>query len=385
MTSVADRPTASSTTTRAIGGGWRTGDPPAFRKFVDIGAIALEVGSTLPDVRIAYETWGTLNRAGDNAVFIAHALTGDAHVEGPTAAGQPTPGWWAGLIGPGAYIDTDKYFVVASNVLGGCQGSTGPSSVAPDGRAWGSRFPFLTIRDLVHTESLVADHLGITEFAAVVGGSMGGMRAIEWPIMYPDRVANAIVLGSSAYATSDQIAWCAPQIAAIEADPHWQAGDYYDTEFSPSVGLGIARSIAHVTYRSEYELATRFGRDAQPGECPLGGRGRYAVESYLDYHRDKLTARFDAGSYVGLTRAMNSHDIARGRGTLADALVDASADLHVAYVNSDRLYPPRLSTEIVANAPVGRANLTEIQSDFGHDGFLIEIEQVGQLIQSVLS
>lgn len=385
MTSVADRPAAPPTAPHHAVGGWRPGDPVGFRQFVDIGAIQLEIGGTLPAVRVAFESWGTLNAAGDNAVFIAHALTGDAHVDGPAAPGQLTPGWWSGLIGPGRYIDTDRYFVVASNVLGGCQGTTGPWSPAPDGRAWGSRFPFLTIRDLVRTEALLADRLGITKFAAVIGGSMGGMRAIEWPVMYPDQVANAIVLASSAYATSDQIAWCAPQIAAIEADRHWNGGDYYDSDSAPVAGLGIARSIAHVTYRSEYELATRFGRDAQSGEQPLGGRGRYAIESYLDHHRDKLTARFDAGSYVVLTRAMNSHDLARGRGSLADALAAVTANLHVASITSDRLYPPRLSTEIVQTAPAGRARLIEIQSDFGHDGFLIELEQVGQLIRSVLS
>ena len=366
-------------------GGWREGDPIADRKFADIGAISLELGGELPDVRVAYETWGTPNAAGDNAVLIEHALTGDAHVVGEAGPGQPTAGWWDGLIGPGRYLDTDRYFVVAANVLGGCQGTTGPSSLAPDGRAWGSRFPFVTVRDQVHAERRLADLLEITRFRAVIGGSMGGMRAIEWPLMYPDRVARAVVLASTPYATADEIAWCAPQLAAIEADPAWHGGDYYETGEAPTVGLGIARSIAHITYRSEYELTTRFGREPQPGENPLGGRGRYAVESYLDHHRDKLIGRFDAGSYVVLTRAMNAHDIARGRGDLASAVRGIQAHVHVVGVSSDRLYPVRLSEELYAALPEDRRELAVIDSPYGHDGFLIELDAVGKIINDALA
>ncbi|QHC02428.1 homoserine O-acetyltransferase [Epidermidibacterium keratini] len=365
-------------------GGWRPGDPVADRKFASLGALRLELGTTLPDVEIAYESWGTLNAAGDNAVLIEHALTGDAHVVGAAGPGQPTPGWWDGLIGPGRYLDTDRYFVIASNVLGGCQGTTGPSSLAPDGRAWGSRFPFVTVRDQVHAERRLADLLGITTFRAVIGGSMGGMRAIEWPLMYPDRVARAVVLASTPYATADEIAWCAPQLAAIEADPAWHGGDYYETDEAPTVGLGIARSIAHVTYRSEYELTTRFGREPQPGENPLGGQGRYAVESYLDHHRDKLIGRFDAGSYVVLTRAMNAHDIARGRGDLASAVSEIQAQVSVVGVSSDRLYPVRLSEELYAALPEDRRELAIIDSPYGHDGFLIELDAVGKIINDAV-
>ena len=384
---MADRPTCNTPDAARRGdhvGGWREGDLVADRKFVDVGAVELERGGALAQVRVAYESWGTLNATGDNAVFIAHALTGDAHVEGPAGPGQPTPGWWDGLIGPGKYLDTDKWFVIASNVLGGCQGTTGPSSLAPDGKPWGSRFPFITIRDQVRVEALLATQLGITKFGAVIGGSMGAMRALEWPIMYPDRVAAAVVLASSGYATSDQIAWCAPQIAAIESDPLWAGGDYYESGDAPTVGLGIARSIAHVTYRSEYELATRFGRDAQTGENPLGGGGRYAVESYLDHHRDKLVGRFDAGSYVVLTEAMNSHDIGRARGGIKAALSGLKATLYVAAVNSDRLYPTRLSEELAEAAPAGKSDLTIIDSPYGHDGFLIELDRVGALIKYAL-
>nr|WP_284291690.1 homoserine O-acetyltransferase [Angustibacter aerolatus] len=263
-----------------VTGHWRPGDPVGHRRFAEVGTITLEARGALPDVTVAYETWGTLNAAVDNAVLVLHALTGDSHVAGPAGDGHPTPGWWDGLVGPGRALDTDRWFVVAPNVLGGCQGTTGPSSVAPDGRAWGSRFPFLTVRDQVEAEVRLADALGIGTWASVVGGSMGGMRVVEWAVTHPDRVASALVLASTAAASADQIAWCAPQVAAIRADPAWQGGDYHDQDGpGPVTGLGIARRIAHATYRSADELDARFGRRAQGDEQPLGGGGRYAVES----------------------------------------------------------------------------------------------------------
>ncbi|ONI75445.1 homoserine O-acetyltransferase [Kribbella sp. ALI-6-A] len=370
-----DRPPVTDPSPGQVAGGWRAGDPAGARRFVTVGELPLEYGGSLPGVTIAYETWGRLNAAADNAVLICHALTGDAHVVGPAGPGQPTPGWWDGLIP--AYLNPDDWYVVAANVLGGCQGSTGPSSPAPDGRAWGSRFPAITIRDQVAAEAALTDALGIDHWAAVIGGSMGGMRALEWPLLHPDRVATAVVLASTGYATAEQIAWCAPQLAAIESDPHWHGGDYYDTGEAPLTGLGIARRIAHVTYRSEYELATRFGRNPQ-------GDGRFAVESYLDHHATKLSTRFDAGSYVVLTRAMNSHDIGRDRGGLVQALDGLRARLVVAAVDSDRLYPPRLSAELVdAHPPSGPLHL--VKSPYGHDGFLLELDQVGRLIAEVLT
>ncbi|HET7476059.1 MAG TPA: homoserine O-acetyltransferase [Dermatophilaceae bacterium] len=358
--------------------------PLGRRQLVDIGDLVLEVGGRLPSVQLAYETWGRLNPARDNAVLVEHALTGDSHVAGPAGGGHPTPGWWDGLIGPGRPLDTDRWFVVASNVLGGCQGSTGPSSPAPDGRAWGSRFPFLTVRDQVAAEAALSDRLGIQSWAAVLGGSMGGMRALEWAVGHPDRVRTSIVLASGAAATAEQIAWCQPQVLAIRMDPNFHDGDYYDQPAGPLAGLGIARRIAHVTYRSEMELAARFGRGAQGREQPLGGGGRYAVESYLDHHASKLTRRFDANSYVVLTEAMSSHDVGRGRGGVRAALDRVSARLVVAAVDSDRLYPPRLSEEICA-APAAVGPTRMVHSDYGHDGFLIEIGQVGAIVREALS
>ncbi|MEV6413134.1 homoserine O-acetyltransferase [Kribbella sp. NPDC051718] len=359
-----------------VGGGWRPGDPVAGRRFAEIGDLRLESGAELPGVLVAYETWGRLNAARDNAVLICHALTGDAHVVGPAGPGQLTPGWWDGLIGSGRYVDPADWYVVAANVLGGCQGTTGPSSTAPDGKAWGSRFPAITIRDQVAAEAALATQLEIDKWTAVIGGSMGGMRALEWPLLYPDRVNTAIVLASTGYASAEQIAWCSPQLAAIESDPAWNQGDYYDTSEAPTTGLGIARRIAHITYRSEYELATRFGRNPQ-------GDGRFAIESYLDHHAHKLARRFDPGSYVALTKAMNTHDVGRNRGGLTKALQGLKSRLVIAAVDSDRLYPSRLSTELIdASKDAGPLHL--IKSPYGHDGFLIELDQVGALIAETL-
>ena len=370
-----------------VTGAWREGDPPGDRRFADVGDLHLETGGVLPGVRIAYETWGRLSPTGDNAVLVLHALTGDSHVTGPPGEGHPSAGWWEGVVGPGRPIDTNRWFVVAPNVLGGCQGSTGPASRAPDGRPWGSRFPFLTIRDQVAAEVRLADALGIRSWALVVGGSMGGMRALEWAVGEPDRVERAAVLCAGAAASADQIAWAHAQLTAIRADPGFAGGDYYEASpgHGPHTGLGIARRIAHTTYRSASELDTRFGRAAQAGEQPLGGGGRYAVESYLDHHADKLVHRFDAGSYVVLTQAMSSHDVGRGRGGIAAALARVRARTVVVAVDSDRLYPVRHAEEIVEHLPPGRGVLEVVSSAHGHDGFLVETGAVGGLLRRALT
>jgi len=365
-----------------VTGAWRAGQPDGHRRFADLGDVVLERGGRLPGVRVAYETWGTLNAAGDNAVLVEHALTGDSHVVGAAGPGHPSPGWWEGLVGPGRDLDTDRWFVVSANVLGGCQGSTGPSSAAPDGRPWGSRFPFITIRDQVAVEALLADLLGIERWAVVIGGSMGGMRVVEWAVGHPDRVAQAIVLASTAAATADQIAWAQPQLLAIRADPDFAGGDYYDRPRGPRTGMGIARRIAQTTYRSAAELDERFGRDVQPGEDPLGDGGRYAVESYLDYHSDKLARRFDANSYLVLTEAMNSHDVGRDRGGVAAALARVTASVVAVGVDSDRLYPVAQSERIAHGVRHGQVRI--IHSGCGHDGFLIEVDQVGAIVRDTL-
>lgn len=360
---------------------WLPGDDPGNRRFAEVGDISLESGQVLQDVQVAYECWGQLDDDRSNAILIEHALTGDSHVVGAADSAHPTPGWWEGLVGPGAPIDTDVWFVVAPNVLGGCQGTTGPSSPAPDGQAYGSRFPEITVRDQVAAEVALADILGVQRWAAVIGGSMGGMRALEWAVGQPDRVERAVVLASTAYATAEQIGWSAPQTMAIRHDPHFCGGDYYGQPFGPDAGLTIARQIAHVTYRSELELHDRFGRRPQ-SRSAAGTRSRFAIESYLAHHGVKLAGRFDANSYIVLTEAMNSHDIGRGRGGLANALSGFAGDLTVVAVDSDRLYPPRLSEEICAARPGTR--LVTVTSASGHDGFLTETDQVGELIIGVL-
>ena len=362
-------------------GAWRDGDPLGGRQwFATDRPLTLESGAVLPGYRLAYETWGTLNADRSNAVLIEHALTGDSHVTGAAGPGHPTPGWWDGLVGPDRVLDTARWFVVAPNVLGGCQGSTGPSSPAPDGRPWGSRFPLLTVRDQVAAEAALADALGIGTWAAVLGGSMGGMRSLEWAVDRPSRVAAVLVLAAPAQASAEQIAWSWPQLRAIELDPDWHGGDYHDRPRGPDVGLGVARRIAHITYRSEGELRERFGREPQAGEDPSSG-GRYAVESYLDHHADKLLGRFDAGSYVTLVRAMNSHDIGRGRGGVAAALRRITARTIVAGVDSDRLYPLYQQAEIAAGVA---EPLRVVSSPHGHDAFLIETDQVGKLVTELL-
>jgi len=346
------------------------------------GPLRTESGHVLDDVRVAYETWGRLAADRSNAVLVLHALTGDSHAAGPAGRGFPTAGWWDGLIGPGRALDTDRYFVVAPNALGGCRGTTGPSSPAPDGRAWGSRFPRLTIRDQVAAEVAAADAWGIGRWAAVVGGSMGGMRAVEWAVGHPDRVGALFLIATSAAASAEQIAWCATQVHAIRADPGWAGGDYHGlpAERGPWRGLGLARRIAHVTYRSEAELTARFGRDRQSGEEP---GGRFAVESYLDHHAAKLAARFDAGSYVALTEAMNSHDVGRGRGGVAAALAGVSAPAVVVAVDSDRLYPP-YQQQVLADGIAGAGPLRVVESPYGHDGFLLETDRVAPLVAELL-
>jgi homoserine O-acetyltransferase/O-succinyltransferase len=368
-----------------VTGAWRDGDHPGRRRFADIGGIRLEAGGALPAVRVAFETWGRLAPRRNNAVLVLHALTGDSHVAGESGTGHATPGWWNGLIGPGLALDTDRWFVVASNVLGGCQGTTGPASAAADGRPWGGRFPYVTVRDQVAVEALLADQLGIGRWALVLGGSMGGMRALEWAVTHPARVERLFVLASTPYATGDQIAWCAAQLAAIRGDANYRDGDYYEAPpgGGPHVGLGVARRIAHATYRSQPELNLRFGRRPQPGEQPLAGRGRYAVESYLDHQADKLVGRFDANSYVVLTEAMNSHDVGRGRGGTSAALHRVTARTAVAAIDSDRLYPVPLNQEI-ADAVPDCLPLHVISSPYGHDAFLIETDAVAELVHGLL-
>ena len=365
--------------------------PPAFAAqlpadgeltVVNIGALTLENGTVLDDVSIAVQRWGALSPNRDNVVVVLHALTGDSHITGPAGPDHPTPGWWDGVAGPGAPIDTDRWCAISTNVLGGCRGSTGPSSPAPDGKPWGSRFPAITVRDQVNADIAALAALGITQVAAVVGGSMGGARALEWTVGRPDTVRAALVLAVGARATADQIGTQSSQVSAIKADPDWQDGDYYGTGREPSVGMEIARRFAHLTYRGESELDDRFGNDAQGNEDPTNG-GRYAVQSYLEHQGGKLAARFDPGTYVALTDALSSHDVGRGRGGVAAALGNCAVPVVVGGITSDRLYPLRLQEELAELLP-GCTGLNVVDSIYGHDGFLVETDAVGELIRRTL-
>ena len=352
---------------------------------VDIGPLTLENGGVIDDVCIAVQRWGELSPARDNVVVVLHALTGDSHITGPAGPGHPTPGWWDGVAGPGAPIDTNRWCAVATNVLGGCRGSTGPSSRTCDGRPWGSRFPLISVRDQVEADVAALAALGITEVAAVVGGSMGGARALEWIVSHPDRVRAGLLLAVGARATADQIGTQTTQIAAIKSDPNWLGGDYHETGRTPDSGLRIARRFAHLTYRGETELDTRFANDGQGEEDPTPpfGGGRYAVQSYLEHQGEKLLARFDAGSYVTLTETLNSHDVGRGRGGVPAALRECPVPVVVGGITSDRLYPLRLQEELAELLP-GCAELQVVDSIYGHDGFLVESEAVGELIRKTL-
>jgi len=370
-------------------GAWREGDPAGNRQFISLGPMTLERGGELPAVHVAYESFGTLNTSASNAILIVHALTGDSHVSGGPGSGHPTAGWWSGMVGPGKAIDTEQWFVVAPNILGGCQGTTGPSSTAPDGSQWGARFPYVTIRDQVAVQLALSDELGIGRWAAVIGGSMGGMQALEWAVGNPERLDRVAVLAAPAQSSADSIASNSVQLEAIRMDASFAGGDYYDAADGegPYQGLALARRMALLNYRSSTELNDRFERSWQSGLSPLGGGGRYAVESYLDFHGNKFTRRFDANSYITLVEAMSSHDVGRGRGGTAAALSRATAKALVLGIDSDRLFPVADQEVVALHLP---GNLDGdvphvISSLFGHDGFLIEDRMVGAQVARLLA
>ena len=306
-----------------VTGAWLEGDDPGDRKFIKIGDLLLENGETLPDITIAYQSWGTLNAQKSNAILVNHAMTGWSDV----------PGWWPQMVGPGLPFDTDKYF---------------------------------------------SDALGIDKYLLAVGPSLGGMRSLEWAVQLPERVSAICTIGSSAVATGDQIGTFSVQIQAIKSDPHFNGGDYYEQERGPVDGMGIARRIAHLTYRTESEMDVRFGRQLQGDET-----GRYAVQSYLDHQANKLAKRFDANTYIALTDAMNSHDIGRERGGVVKALASVKVPVVVVSIDTDRLFVPRLQVEISELVPTAEPPIV-ISSEFGHDGFLVESEAMGAAIRHAL-
>jgi len=370
-------------------GAWRAGDNLGDRKFSHVFSLALESGETLNQAILSYETWGEINADKSNAILVLHALTGDSHTTGPSAPGHPTTGWWSGLIGPELAIDTNKFFVVTPNVLGGCQGSTGPASLDANGQEYGPQFPQLTIKDQALSFEVLAEQLGISKWFSIVGGSMAGMHAMEMVIKSPKSAQRLAILAAPPFTTADQIALNTVQLEAIRSDANFAGGSYYDAKpgFGPHRGLALARRMALLNYRSPKELNERFGRTWQSKVSPLTEAGKYAVESYLDFHGNKFVRRFDANSYVTLVNAMSSHDVGRGHDSVEAALQIISCPTLVIGVDSDRLFPLS-GQQLIADSINGELHggkLHVIQSEYGHDGFLIELDAVGKLLQDFLS
>ena len=376
-------------------GAWRPGDPVGHRRFAKVAVdrpFVLEGGGQLRSISVAYETWGELAPDAGNAVLVCHALTGDSHAGGGAGPGHSAAGWWDGLIGPGRALDTDRWFVVCANVLGGCQGSTGPASPVPDephDRPYGSAFPVVSVRDMVRTQVAVARDLGVERWLCVVGGSMGGMQVLEWGVMFPERVRSLVPIATSAAASAQQIAFGSAGRKAIRLDPRWRGGDYYDAPAGegPTEGLALARSIAQITYRSDDVFTDRFGREVVE---PLDGFSlwqRFQVERYLEYHGAKLARRFDANSYLCLTKAMDLHDLARGRGGLREALGRISVPTLIMGISSDTLYPTYQQRQLCELLAAGgcASEYVEIDSRHGHDGFLLELDQVGAALSPFLA
>ena len=380
-------------------------------RYLDLPApLRLDCGRELQAIRVAYETYGTLSPQRDNAILVCHALSGDAHAAGvaqtPPAAGTRDGfaaerrdgaagkglGWWDGMIGPGKAFDTDRYFVISTNLLGGCRDTTGPSSVDPStGRPYGSDFPVITVADMVRCERAFLDVLGIERLAAVAGGSLGGMQALEWAVLYPDQV-DAIVVIASTHALHPQgLAWNAIAREAITRDPAWQGGHYYGTGHTPDAGMGVARMVGHITYLSAPALSDRFGRRLQNADDIRYtlGEPEFEVESYLRHQADSFVRRFDANTYLYMSRALTYFDLGRqhGGGSLTRALADVSARTLLIAFSSDWLYPPSASREVEdALRALGKpVEFQLIEAPYGHDCFLLEEAQQIPIVRRFLA
>jgi len=349
--------------------------------FDDRRPFRLECGKVLRRVTAAFETYGTLNADGTNAVLVCHALTANAHAAGLSPAGDGTPGWWDGLIGPGKALDPARHFIVSPNILGSCYGTTGPVSVNPDtGRRYGNQFPPLTVRDIVRVQKALLEFLGVTRLEAVLGSSLGGMQVLEWGIMFPSYCRNIIPISTAA----QQPAWCialnAAARGAITSDPVWNGGEYTE---QPERGLSVARMVGMISYRSFPEFEERFGRKRQEDQADYFDPANiFAVESYLQHQGRKLAERFDANTYLVLSRVMDLHDIAQGRGTVDEVLGSITARTLAVGVSTDVRYHPHLQRRIAAGIPGAR--YAQIESIHGHDAFLIEYEQLNSIIGAFL-
>ena len=352
--------------------------------------LCLESGVRFGPIDVAYETYGTLSPEKDNAIFVCHALTGDAHVAGWHAGKERKPGWWNDFIGPGKGLDTDKYFVICANVLSGCKGTTGPSSIDPKtGKPYGSEFPFITVGDIVKVHSALVEHLGITKLLAVIGGSLGGMQVLEWAARFPDQMAAVVCLAAAAKLSAQGIAFNVVGRRAIFTDPKFNKGEYYDDPEGPRFGLALARMVAHITYLSDVSIEDKFGRRLQNSnhfKYDLDQETEFQVGSYLHYQGKRFVERFDANSYVCLTHAMDYFDLAEQHGSIRKALENCGASFLLASYTSDWLFTTTQSLQIVSELVKGKRNVSfvELTSSKGHDAFLLEIEPLEQLVRPLL-
>ena len=357
-------------------------------KYFDISEpIELESGEILEDITVAYETYGELNKDKSNAILVCHALTGDAHAAG-WHKGDKKSGWWELVIGPGKALNSEKFFIICSNVLGGCKGTTGPSSINPKtGKEYGLDFPVITIKDMVSVQKKLIDSFDIEKLVAVIGGSMGGMQVLEWMVRYPKMMKKAIPIATTAMSSPQQIAFNEVGRQAIFSDPDWNEGNYYNTGKIPENGLSLARMIAHITYLSDESMDIKFGRDLQDkDEISYDFSIDFQVESYLKHQGETFVKRFDANSYLFITKAVDLFDLSINN-SLIDGFKDIEAKVEVISVDSDWLYPTEQSTEIVTalNANDVEASFSEIKSNYGHDAFLLEKGQLNHILSKFLA
>lgn len=348
--------------------------------------LTLVSGERIAPLDIAYETFGTLSPQRDNVILIVHALTGDSHCAGVYSETDTKAGWWDPLIGPGKAFDTNKYFIVCSNNLGGCQGTTGPSSINPaTGKRYGLSFPVITIRDMVNAQKLLLEHLGIRRLLCVSGGSMGGMITLEWAAAYPEWVSSIIPVSTSPRLSPQGIAFSEVERQAIISDPKWNNGNY-DPDDPPARGLAVARMIAHITYLSSESMQMKFGRRRRPGSAQSQFGDRFEIENYLHYQGARFVERFDANSYLYLTKAMDFYDLAEGCASLEEGAARIKCKALFIAFRSDWLFPPRETAELVdALRAIGRdVEYHEIESAYGHDAFLVEYPKYAYLIERFL-
>ncbi len=352
--------------------------------------LALRSGRTLERFTLAYETYGTLNADATNAILICHALSGDAHVAGVYSDDpEEKPGWWDEAVGPGKMFDTNRFYIICANVIGGCQGSTGPSSIAPDGKPYALHFPMLTVADMVAAQRLLMDRLGIYRLFSVAGGSMGAMQALQWTVDTPDRVATCLFLASTPKSSTQNIAFNEIGRQAIYADPRWNKGDYYGKQ-APEAGLAVARMVGHITYMSEHSLDSKFGRDLQGHEqLPYTFlQPEFTVESYLHHQGEKFVQRFDANTYLYITKALDYFDIQEGYASMAESLRRTHPNTHFLVVSfsSDWLYTAAQSQELVTALIEAQRGVRHhaVQAEFGHDSFLVEVETMTSIVGGYL-